>query len=314
MGQQCFGWNKLSHFECSQIIKTRKKKKCKSKAIKVININVQNSNVIISEKEKSENEKLSSVLLENMIQIQHEMFSHFNHQTNTECNTLSIENEQSEEDEKLQTNYPNAKHLTLPQNKNNHDRNASFSSSMNGHLMHFYEEEALEISNEKSQRQRIDLSENESKEFDKNEEQQNDVLDLNDSDCTDHEFENDQVPIPTISEMSFNAWTLNPKQSESMDTKCLTSHHREQSHYDVVDVDDKREEIIDSFLKNNDFVYKKDLSQTRTRRIKSVEQRKKHKNKKYKSVENKLLKHSKTAPAQYGIDDIFNSFNNLENV
>merc|ERR1712228_774499 len=210
--------------------KKRKKKKCKSKAIKVININVQNSNVIISEKEKSENEKLSSVLLENMIQIQHEMFSHFNHQTNTECNTLSIENEQSEEDEKLQTNYPNAKHLTLPQNKNNHDRNASFSSSMNGHLMHFYEEEALEISNEKSQRQR-------------------------------------------------------------MDTKCLTSHHREQSHYDVVDVDDKREEIIDSFLKNNDFVYKKDLSQTRTRRIKSVEQQKKHKNKKYKSVENKLLKH-----------------------
>ena len=311
--------------------KRKKKTKCKSKGINVINISVQNGKVFISEqdkgsKAKGQNEKLSDVLLEDMIQIQHQMLSHFGQQPKTavmdgmssSLNATTSYRQQkspshSEEDEKLETNQSEEIHLAIPKNEKIHDRNASFSSSMNGHLMHFHEEELLEISNESS-RQRTVLSESEKKEFDQHahhDEEQDDVLDLGDDSVCFDDDDDDQMPLPSISEMSFDAWTL-PQNSTDMMAE------REKSHYVDGSVDDNRQGIIDLFLEENDCVCKKDLGRRRSRKMKSVAPRKQRKNRKktknYNSTESKQLEDSETSPVEYGIDDIFNSFNNLETV
>jgi len=254
------------------------KKKKKKQAMNVINMYVpKNSKVIISNaadnnkkrrKSKAENVTLSDALLENMIQIQHEMFCQLNHskdgqsnathpyQTSSESHALSTNepcdvDKDEDEDAKLEitetAEQPVHKnktrnHLNIPNCK--HDRNASFSSSMNGHLMHFHEEEVLEISNENSRRRTIlstpitNMTHHE---------QQNDVLDLDESVYAEHDYDDIDCELkeelPTISEMSFNEWSL-PTESIHENVQNVNKKH-------------KHEKIIESFVKNNEFVYKK---------------------------------------------------------
>merc|ERR1711971_1063798 len=262
-----------------------KKKKKRKRAMNVINITVpKNSKVIISNSEsstkiksKSESKSaLSDVLLENMIQQQHELFSQLNsnttqttHPTTSECNALATNcNQKTEEDEdtKLEidsmqtveikpslTPTTHCSHqLIVPQNQHpNRDHNASFASTMNGHLLHFHEEERLEIANEYPQVMT---------------EHEYDVLDLDESIYACSDFKED---LPSISEMSFHSWSL--PQSH---------HEREHSHF-------KHEEIIDSFLKNNEF----EITRSRRKQQKFTPR----------------LSQTTASESMHGIDDIFDS-------
>merc|ERR1719350_1097147 len=190
----------------------------------------------------------------------------------SECNALETNcNEQTEDYEDTKSETVEIKpsltptthcshQLIVPQNQHpNRDHNASFASTMNGHLLHFHEEERLEIANEYP----AVMNEHEY-----------DVLDLDESIYACSDFKED---LPSISEMSFHSWSL-PQ-----------SHHREQSHY-------KHEEIIDSFLKNNEF------EMTRSRR----------KQQKF----SPRCSHTTASESMHGIDDIFDSVrrqNNLQN-
>jgi len=145
----------------------------------------------------------------------------------------------------------------------------------------------LEISNENSRRRTI-LSTPKADMIMHHEQQQKDVLDLDESVYAEHDYDNFdhelKEELPTISEMSFNTWSL-PKNSGSIET----------NHYENVQNVNKKhkhEKIIDGFLKNNEFVYKKDLDKTRLRRL------------------NRQMQSTPRLSEDvhvHGIDDIFNS-------
>jgi len=194
--------NKKTKSKKRQSIKTKNKKK------KSIKIDDQNGTKKKKKSKSKHCKKINNVLMADLIQFQHEMLSHFEKPRDGYSNITNSTNynEQKAEIEQIEDIQPkpvpikiknddieNLHCLISPKlfddkNKNKnvsgHDRIASFSSSINGHLSHYHEQEQLEISNASP----LPLSP-----MDDIKDSNEDALDLNDSEMDLNEYKNKKI-------------------------------------------------------------------------------------------------------------------------